>query len=419
MPLRGGAAASDAVADDARAHVRLRQGPIGPFFSELQDELERRDVRVTRVLFNAGDDLFARGRDTVRFSGDEGEWRAFITRRLADDRPDAILLFGRKRPAHRVAADLAAHAGVPLLSLEEGYLRSGFVTCEEGGNNDLSPIAGKVPDGPVEDAPLPFAIRPNFKTMNWIGFLYFTTRIIFSKSSDAYSFHRPLRGAITEAIHWLKNIFRLWTHEWREKGAIADLLEGRKGRYVLVPLQTPEDSQLKRAARGWTLDTLAREVMERFRGRDDLDHLVFKIHPLDAGGRGRAAELRAMAETFGIGDRVTVLHSGSIGQLSTHSVGMITINSTSGLSAIHHGTPLLVLGHAIYAHPSLAMVGEDAEAITRFFDERFSAPLADRRNYERFVAREALVAGDFYLADGRRIAVGNIADRLVARAQRG
>lgn len=405
---QGGASA----AASKQPHILLLQGPIGPMFRDLQDRLEAEGARVTRVHFNAGDALFGPRSRATRFSGDAQDWCDWLDRCVADDRPDAIVMFGRKRPAHRLAAERAAAADIPVVSLEEGYLRSGFITAEIGGNNDLSPIAGKIPDALVEDIEGHPEIGPNFKAMNWLGFLYFTTSLALSKDRDAFSFHRPLNAVVPEGAKWVRNILRLWSKKRTEQRRIDRLIERHDGDYILVPLQMPADSQLGSAARGWTLERLVEEATARFARQDRIARLVFKLHPLDNDGLRRAKAIRAVAKRHGIADRVDVFHSGSIAEMSTHSDGMITINSTSGMSAIHHGTPLLVLGDAIFRHPDLVHVAEDADAIDDFYAERRVAPLDVRRNYERFVARHALIPGDYYLPSGRRIAAEQLCRRI-------
>ncbi len=52
----------------------------------------------------------------------------------------AIILFGCERPAHLVALHLSRLYGINVLCREEGYLETGYVTCEMGGNNRHSPL---------------------------------------------------------------------------------------------------------------------------------------------------------------------------------------------------------------------------------------------------------------------------------------
>lgn len=383
---------------------------MGPFFRNLQHSLEGQGAEVTRVLYNAGDVLFAPERGAVRFSGGLDAWRDWLAAHLEEARPETIILFGAKRPAHRIARELAKKHAIRVLALEEGYLRSGYVTCEEGGNNDLSPVCGKVPQlDETVDAPSSAKIGSSFKIMSWWGFLYFTTRIFLSPKSDEPLIHRPLRGPLTEAAFWLRNILRLATSRWLEAPRIRRLIKAHDRDYFLVPLQMPSDSQMGAAARGWNIERLVDATIRAFVEKRTVSKLVFKLHPLDGHAKSREKMIRTIAEANGISDDVVVLHSGSIAQLSIHSSGMILINSTSGMTAIHHGTPLLVMGEAVFRHESLVHCGDDESDIGAFMEGPWAAEAAQRHAFERFLAREALVPGDFYKRKGRLIAAKHIA----------
>ena len=106
--------------------VLLLQGPVGPFFARLQGYLEAAGVACWRVCFNAGDRHFAARRGRIDFSGSLGQWRDWLRACLEDGGFDAVVGFGCFRPQHVVARRLAEEAGLAFLSLEEGYLRSGF-----------------------------------------------------------------------------------------------------------------------------------------------------------------------------------------------------------------------------------------------------------------------------------------------------
>ena len=387
---------------------------MGPFFRKLQRSLEERGADVTRILFNSGDVLFAPRTGTVRFHGDLEEWRGWLSARINSQRPDIIIVFGAKRPPHRIARELAEKSGIRVFALEEGYLRSGYVTCELDANNDLSPVCGKVPD-PEEEiiAPQSAKIGSSFRIMNWWGFLYFTTRIFFTPQSDEALIHRPLRGPLTEAAFWLRNIWRLTSVKWSESTKLKKLLTRFHGDYFLVPLQMPSDSQMGAAARGWNIERLVDSTLRAFASSGGTSRLVFKLHPLDGHARSREARIRQLAMAHDLSERVEIVHSGSIAELSIHSKGMIIINSTSGMTAIHHGTPLLVMGEAVFRHPSLVHCGHDDSDIEAFMIEQRAASLETRRRYEEFLAREALAPGDYYGLRGMKIAAAFIADRAM------
>jgi hypothetical protein len=90
---------------------------------------------------------------------------------------------------------------------------------------------------------------------------------------------------------------------------------------------------------------------------------------------------------------VTVLQSGSLAPLVRASRGLITINSTSGVTAIEAGVPTLVLGDTFYRVPGLATSADDPHEMDSFWT---SPPKPDAALAERFVARiraDALPAG--------------------------
>lgn len=401
-------------ADLARRHVLLLQGPVGPFFAQLQRALESQGARVTRVLFNAGDILFAPDHGTERFSGSRAAWIEWLETRIVEDRPDAIVLFGCKRPAHLVARDAAERHGIPLHSLEEGYLRSGFVTCERGGNNNQSPIRGSLPaPGEKTEHPSAVSIAPNFRIMSWWGFLYYAARILFSRRDDEKLYHRSLGGPFREAAFWLRNAMRLVSTKRSEATALRALYRDFDRDYFLVPLQMPSDSQMGAAANGWSIERLIEGAIAGFAATRSKARLVFKLHPLDGEAGRRARLIRDTARRHGVDDEVLVFHSGSMATMTQHSDGMIIVNSTSGFSALHHGVPLLVLGDAVFRNEALASCGDDERAIERFMTERFVAEEDLRRHYLEYLAAHALVPGDFYDRNAMKVAAENVAQTVL------
>lgn len=393
------------------------QGPVGPFFKKLQRALEVRDARVTRVLFHAGDALFAPDHGVVRFSGSRQQWVEWLEGLLATDRPDTIVMFGCKRPAHVVAREQAKLHDIPLYSLEEGYLRSGFVTLERSGNNDLSPIRGQVPDANSSLHKIaPLKIKPNFKIMSWWGFLYYTTRILFSRKSDERLFHRSLAGPIREAIFWVRNALRLYSTRKREQSSLSALFEEHDKDYLIVPLQMPSDSQMGAAANGWSIERLIEGAIASFAQERSVSRLVFKLHPLDGAAWRRGRTIRDTARRHGVDDEVLIFHSGSMAEMTTHSDGMIIVNSTSGFSALHHGTPLLVLGDAVFRNETLVSIGNDEDDIASFMRDRFVADADVRKNYLRFLTAHSLVPGDFYDRGAMQETAENVAERVLGTA---
>src|SRR5690606_31220033 len=130
-------------------------------------------------------------------------WRDWFSSFLGAAQPDRIVLFGCERSIHAVAREEAAARGIEVLSLEEGYVRPGYITAERGGNNWLSPLAGRLPpeDFRIEEEPAERRDFRGFGAMCRHGALYYTARGLFTGLSQRELFHRRL-DLLAELVVW-------------------------------------------------------------------------------------------------------------------------------------------------------------------------------------------------------------------------
>ena len=395
----------------------LIQGPVGPFFAELSRTLRKRGHPVDRVRLNAADRLFDGPIDIS--AGDAGAFRSLRFKEGSKafepwlrglcwrNHYAAIVLFGGERPAHKVARTVAAEFGIPVIALEEGYVRNGFVTVERNGNNARSPLAGETPPSDF-DAPVPKGTpSKGYRWMLWWAFLSFTWRNVASRRIEREFDHKQ-RGTISEGFFWLRSAFR---YAMGYGDSIDQVL--KLPSFDLVALQVSDDAQLGEAADGWdnrkviaaTIESLARHAP---RNR----HLVFKVHPMERGHTRDLPLIRTLAQRWGVVERVHCVTVGSIGTLAHAARGMITINSTSGFSALHAQRPLLMLGRGVYRHPKLVTCGGDQESIDRFWTSTRAVEPGLAERFERWLKVGALVPGDFY----DRAVMAETAERVAARA---
>jgi len=115
--------------------VLLLQGPVGPFFKSLQNSLNENGFDAWRICFTAGDKLYSNKNKRITFSEGLNEWPSWLDQLLSYSDIDCIVLFGCERPIHSLAIKIARKRNIPVVSLEEGYIRPGFITVEHGGNN--------------------------------------------------------------------------------------------------------------------------------------------------------------------------------------------------------------------------------------------------------------------------------------------
>jgi len=405
--------------------VVLLQGPVGNFFKRAQEHFNENGFDAWRVCFNAGDRLYSRGDKSLNFSGTPDNWRGWFTEVLLENGFDAVVLFGADRIVHRIALECAENAGIPVLCLEEGYIRPGYVTMELGGNNWRSPIAGQLPpetfNSPRNEGPKSVLCSGSFSAMAWSAFQYFTVRALISTPGERKLFHKHKRTLLSEGFYWFKNYYRKFAHVGRNYRVSERLLEHHDKRFFIVPLQVHDDTQLGRAANSWNNQKLILKTIVSFARNAPADHqLVFKIHPMERGHTRDWNFIRQVSALNDVKDRVHVLDGGSLSLLTRHSAGMITINSTSGLSALHHGVPLAVMGQALYRHQELAFCVERGLDLDRFWREGCVAPDSVRQRYLSWIHHQCLAGGDFYAKDGIEAAIVAMREKIeTALAGRG
>ncbi|MBC5785610.1 capsular biosynthesis protein [Ramlibacter sp. USB13] len=340
--------------------VLLLQGPVGPFFDRLARWLERRATRVTRIVLQGGDRHDARAGHVVPYEGAPGEWASFLREFLRTRRPDCIVLFGQSRGYHQEALRLAAELGIPAVVLEEGYFRPGYVTMELGGVNSHSrtlethawaPTGGMPPGGLAPDD-----TRWHFAQTAWHAALHYAALRLHQGAFPLYEHHR-------DANPW--RYARYWLRSWGVKllrhgrdARCARSLQRGPAPYFFVPLQHDGDSQIRHHSGYARNAEFVLEVMHSFAEHAEPGTLlVFKQHPQSRGAAGHGALIRRVANELGIGERVRYLVEGDTRDLCRGARGVVVINSTVGLQALESGTPLVVMGEALYRLPSLTHGG--------------------------------------------------------------
>jgi capsular polysaccharide export protein len=378
--------------------VLLLQGPVGGFFASLAKFLRSRGHETTKVNFNAGDFFFARGKGVVNFPGGPREWRSWLKRELRKRRPDAVLMFGDRRPVHRIAIVAAKRFGVPVFSFEEGYLRPHYVTFERGGNNAHSPLPREPSAyGGIAASQPPRQLPHHFAATARRAVLYYCARTLGMPLFPGHMSHRP-RNIFIECYFWYRSILRHSLASRRDRRRIDEFTGPAPPRFFMMALQVHNDLQLVSHGRGWQNARLIREVIGSFAVHAPRHaQLVIKVHPMDRGHRNYARKIRESAEYNGVSDRVIVLETGPLAPIVRAALGLVTVNSTSALAALAHGVPVAVLGEAFYAIDGLARRYPDIESLAGFWTAPpRSSPEFARRFIDRLTA-DCLLMGSFYL----------------------
>jgi capsular polysaccharide export protein len=336
-----------------RAFVFL-QGPPGPFFQLLGQEMRRQGIAVHRINLSGGDRLdWSQG--AVNFRGRFSEWPVFFDKFLRENRITDILLYGDCRPYHLSAHGVAVLRNVRIHVLEEGYLRPHWMTLEPEGVNARSTLsrdkswffneARLLPPEP-DLPPVTASFRRRARDSYWHYHHVLAGRL----SYPHYRSHRA-HSILKEGFGWL---WKFWREKKAEKAAqeVLGQLEG-KPKFVL-PLQLSGDYQIRAHSSFPDMQSAASYVIESFAANASPDlHLLLKAHPLDCSFFNWARFVRQHAKRLGLEGRLHFVDGGDLDDMVRDARGLVCVNSTSATLALAKDTPVCTLGDAIYDLPGL------------------------------------------------------------------
>jgi capsular polysaccharide export protein len=401
-----------------RRSFMLLQGPPGPFFAQLGHALIRAGHSTTRVNFCGGDRIFWPSRkcgDVVNFTDDSEEWPAFLRSEILKRSITDIVVFGDCRPIHKMAASVADDLGAAFWSFEEGYLRPDWITLELGGTNGSSTLprypqeilarASILPEPPtplpISSGALPKRVRRQIA--------YEAANILLRPLFRAFRTHRPY-SSLVEAGGWFRRLRTLRARRNAARRVVDQIRDGLGGPYYLLPLQLDADYQLRaHSPYGSMLDVL-RDVIASFATHAPPHaKLLAKIHPLHNGIPDLWREAAVTAEALGVRDRVIVLDGGHLPTLLAKSAGVVTVNSTVGLSALGHLRPVKVLGSALYDVPGLTFQG----TLNSFWQKAQGPDPVLLSAFRRVLVHNTQINGSFHTARGVQLGVEAAVHRLV------
>ncbi|WP_237063437.1 capsule biosynthesis protein [Microbulbifer zhoushanensis] len=341
--------------------VVFLQGPLGPFFAKLARRLARQGTETHKINFNGGDRHFGWADHQVDYTGQYRDWPSFIRAYLIEHRINAVFVYGDCRYYHRVAGQVCEELGVAFGVFEEGYLRPDFVTFEWYGVNansrtdwSLSAIDSFEPRGrqPSLEVGLTFWQRTKYACR-----YYLFTRFAQGKFPH-YQHHRG-RSWVAEGLCWLRSFYRKGLYKLTERSILPRLAGELSGRFYLLPLQTRDDFQLRTHSDLLSIEHSIDQVISSFAANADAsDYLVIKHHPMDRGFCHYGRLIRTLAVQQNVEKRVIYCHDLHLPTLLDHAKGLVTINSTVGISALLHRVPTKLIGRALYDLPGLTHRGD-------------------------------------------------------------
>ena len=396
--------------DVAKQRFLFLQGPPGPFFDRLGTALRDLGHAVHRINLNAGDVASWSGA-AVDYRGTAERWPSFVDDYLVQHAITDVILFGDCRPLHNAARGMARLRGVRVHVFEEGYIRPNWATLELDGVNGHSTLprdpkwyldaARTLP--PLAELP---TVPSRFRRRAQEATSYYARTSLGKWDFPHYRSHRD-RSAWAEALGWLKQFALRKLHEDRAETALARL-EGK--RYFTLPLQLSSDHQIRVHSLFGTMQAGASYVIESFaRSAPSDTRLLVKEHPLDSSLFSWQRFIRREARRLDVEDRVIFAKGGHIGDIVEGSLGVVTVNSTTGTLALASGVPVITLGQAVYNIPGITFDGP--------LDAFWSNPTPpDPKTWDAFsrvLQARCLVYGGFASDEGIEMLVQGSIARLV------
>lgn len=351
------------VADNHR--ILLLQGPIGSFFNDFADWLVYKHQKtVFKLNFNYGDELFYPNSKLNAFAYRDPyqDFPDFLAAFVKEHHIQAIVCFGDTRPYHVQAKKLAdSRENLSFWAFEEGYFRPHFVTLEKSGVNAYSPLphdsrffAEALPQLAQQEYQAPAPVPGGFLPMAKIAAEYYIAANLNQKKYPHYIHHR-----ITELSHYIK----LWTlsgfkranYALQDRNFARQVESGKYGKFFILPLQVFSDSQIRVHSDFSSVRNFLLHMLSSFAAHapDDVN-LIVKQHPMDRGFIDYQKDIRHFIQNHPkLKGRIFYVHDVPLPVFLRHGIGMVTLNSTSGLSALIHNMPVKVIGRAHYDIPGI------------------------------------------------------------------
>ena len=374
--------------------VLLLQGPVGPFFKRLSKDLRTRKNSVFKINFNAGDCFFYPNGLLFRDSIDTLD--SFLSRTIQENQINAVVLFGDCRPIHRVALKVATDIGIQIFVFEEGYIRPNHITLEQVGVNGYSLLPKNAEyyyQQIINQPEVETEIGKTYWYATLWAVLYYTAASLGSFRFPNYQHHRPLN--ISEGVPWLIGGLRKLKFKFRERKFERRLSHELKNQYFLTPLQVPSDAQIEFHSNFSNVSEFIQTIISSFATYAPQDtFLVIKQHPFDRGYNDYTDFIHQLSHEYTVADRVLYIHDQHLPTLLKNARGVVTINSTVGLSAIHHSTPTIVCGEAVYDIPQMCFQGNLDDFWQQAAEFTVSHELYDK--YIAYLEQRCQINGSFY-----------------------
>lgn len=382
--------------------ILLLQGPIGPYFFQLSQFLQKRGKVVYKLNFNGGDVFYYPSSElTYTYLNPVESFSEYLSDFIRQYQIDAVVCFGHKRIYHDIAKKVCQSLeDVNFWSFEEGYLRPHYITFEKWGVNSASILPKDAQFYLKYEASIPSLREPrslvsSFFVRFWLAMHYYMAMYFCRNQSKNYVHHRDYK-VLNYMAAWATSGWRKWSYKPREYFIRKSIERNDFPEFFIVPLQVHNDSQVKSFGCTKNVPAFIRNVLRSFsKGADPAVHIIFKHHPMDRGFNHYGALIKKLSQKYQLEGRVHYVFDIPMPVFLRKAKGMVVINSTSGLSALLHGLPVKASGQAPYSFEGLT----DQQPMTRFWGNPQKPDPKVFRAYRMYLLYKTQLNANFYISN--------------------
>jgi capsular polysaccharide export protein len=297
---------------------------------------------------------------------------------------------------------------------EEGYVRPYWLTLEKHGVNGRSQLSRDPAwylDQRKTTPHIPVA-KPtgyNLYERAFHDVRYRAANLLFARRFPHYRSHRPHNGVLEYSGLAARALQK--RRQDRDAEDVTRSLLATKSGYYIFPLQVNSDAQIVvHSPFDGVRDSIEKVIHSFARFAPAGTQFVIKNHPLDTGLIDYRRHAEQIARELDIEDRVHFIDAGHLPTLLENARGAVVVNSTVGLSALHHRRPVIALGTAIYSLPGLTWQG----ALDDFWLNAEQPDIGLYQAFLDYVVHHTQINGDLYTRTGMAMAIAGAVPRLEA-----
>lgn len=375
-------------------NILLLQGPIGPFFKNISLWLQKAGCNVHKINLNGGDEHFYPN-NSISFNGSIDLFPDFLENYVDKHFIDAIVVFGDCRAYHQIAKSLVdSNKNLSFWVFEEGYLRPHYITFEKNGVNGFS-LMPKNHDfyQNIEITSIDENRgKSNFYFMAYYSSIYYLCMFLKKYKYPHYLHHRKTSLSFYVS-GWGLALIRKFKAKLIQPKLIKNVINNEYKPFYIFPLQCNQDFQIQVHSHYHSMKSYIFRVIRSFsQYSDENSYLLIKHHPMDEGFNNYNRLIKKLASRYGVSERVIYIHGVPMPILLRKSIGLVTVNSTCGLSALIHGLPVITLGNAHYDIKGLTF----QEGLDRFWKEKQKPNLELFERYRSYLYNKSQIKGSVY-----------------------